>query len=174
MNSGHKVSLLLLASLLMGCDGVSDVDSYIAEVRARPPAPIEPLPEVKPFVPMTYKAGEERSPFIQPQPEQGSALAEVKPECRREEQDRAKEMLEQYGLENLAMTGTMGLKGQLWALVTTPDGQVVKVGLDQHMGLNNGRVIRISRNALDLIETVPDGKGCWVTRDTRLAMAGTN
>ncbi|MEW7866233.1 pilus assembly protein PilP [Aeromonas diversa] len=174
MNSGHKVSLLLLASLLMGCDGVSDVDSYIAEVRARPPAPIEPLPEVKPFVPMTYKAGEERSPFIQPQPEQGSALAEVKPECRREEQDRVKEMLEQYGLENLAMTGTMGLKGQLWALVTTPDGQVVKVGLDQHMGLNNGRVIRISRNGLDLIETVPDGKGCWVTRDTRLAMAGTN
>ena len=42
------VGLLLSLS---GCnDDTSDLSSYMAEVKARVPAPIEPIPEMKPYV----------------------------------------------------------------------------------------------------------------------------
>ncbi|MGS3152584.1 pilus assembly protein PilP, partial [Aeromonas sanarellii] len=78
---------------------------------------------------------------------------------------------EQLPLASLSMKGSIGRQGQLWALINTPDGQAVRVGLNQHMGLDQGRVIKITKTHVDLMETVPDGKGCWVTRETQLAMA---
>lgn len=168
-----RVGAVALLLLLGGCDSAGDVDTYIAEVRARAPEPIDPLPEGRPFEPLPYEGDNLRNPFSQPRPEQVATMTELKPECRQEAQDRPREALEKYGLENLKMTGTLGTQGALWALVSTPDGKVIKVGLSQRMGLNNGKVIRISREAVDLVETVPDGKGCWVTRDTQLAMANT-
>ena len=47
----------------------------------------------------------------------------------------------------------------------------MRVGLNQYMGLDQGRIIKITNTHVDLMETVPDGKGCWVTRETQLAMA---
>ncbi|MDO2949095.1 pilus assembly protein PilP [Aeromonas simiae] len=166
-------SLFIAMSLgLAGCNPHSDIDDYITEVRARPAQPIAPLPEVSPFIPLAYQATQQRSPFIQPKPEQGSALVVLKPECR-PLPPREKEKLELYGLEHLTMAGTLAKQGQLWALVGTPDGQVIKVGLNRFMGLNHGKVVRIGKDAIELLETIPDGKGCWVTRDTRLAMTNT-
>lgn len=133
----------------------------------------EPLPEIKPFSPMPYRLSEQRSPFITPQPETSSAKvdAKVKPDCAQIVANREKEVLERYSLGNLIMQGSLGQQGQLWALVRTPDGQSIRVGLNQYMGLDQGRVIRITDTSVDLIETVPDGKGCWVTRETQLSMA---
>ncbi len=85
--------------------------------------------------------------------------------------DREKEVLENYSLASLSMHGSLGKAGQLWALISTPDGKSIRVGLNQYMGLDQGRVIKITPTAVDLLETIPDGKGCWVTRETQLAMA---
>ena len=54
--------------------------------------------------------------------------------------------------------------GAVVGIDQNPDGQAVRVGLNQHMGLDQGRVIKITNTHVDLMETVPDGKGCWVTR----------
>ena len=169
----RMICVLLPVCLLTACGGQDDMDNYVAQTKARQPVPIEPLPEIKPFSPMAYHLSDQRSPFIAPQPEASSAKvdAKVKPDCAQIVANREKEVLESYSLASLIMQGSLGKQGQLWALIRTPDGQSVRVGLNQHMGLDQGRVIRITDTYVDLIETVPDGKGCWVTRETQLAMA---
>ncbi|MGY3921753.1 pilus assembly protein PilP [Aeromonas jandaei] len=171
-----RICWLLPALLLAGCGGQEDMDSYIADVKARPPIPIEPLPELKPFSPMHYQQQELRSPFMMPQPEASSGAensAKLKPDCAQVVSAREKEVLENYSLASLSMQGSLAKAGQLWALIRTPDGQSMRVGLNQYMGLDQGRVIKITDTAVDLLETIPDGKGCWVTRETQLAMANT-
>ncbi|MGN5137728.1 pilus assembly protein PilP [Aeromonas sp. 164P] len=170
----RRICWLLPALLLAACNGQEDMDSYVAQTKAKPPIPIEPLPELKPFAPMQYQQRELRSPFMTPQPEAkvGSAnTAKNLPDCAQTLMEREKEVLENYSLASLSMHGSLGKAGQLWALISTPDGKSMRVGLNQHMGLDQGRVIKITDTAVDLLETIPDGKGCWVTRETQLAMA---
>ncbi|TNI62694.1 pilus assembly protein PilP [Aeromonas media] len=166
------IGLLLPVLLLTACGGQEDMDEYVQQTKARKPIPIEPLPEIKPFSPMAYQHSDQRSPFIEPQPETSSRVdAKTKPDCAQIVASREKEVLERYSLASLSMKGSIGKQGQLWALIRTPDGQAVRVGLNQYMGLDQGRVIKITNTHVDLMETVPDGKGCWVTRETQLAMA---
>lgn len=49
----RRICWLLPALLLAACGGQEDMDSYVAQTKARPPIPIEPLPELKPFAPCT-------------------------------------------------------------------------------------------------------------------------
>jgi len=170
----RRICWLLPALLLVACGGQEDMDSYVAETKARPPVPIEPLPELKPFAPMLYQQRDLRSPFMVPQPEAsvgGGTNAKTQPDCAQAVVAREKEVLENYSLASLSMHGSLGKAGQLWALISTPDGKSMRVGLNQYMGLDQGRVIKITDTAVDLLETIPDGKGCWVTRETQLAMA---
>ena len=170
--SMRVIGLLLPVLLLTACGGQEDMDEYVQQTKARKPTPIEPLPEIKPFSPMAYQHSDQRSPFIEPQPETSSRVdAKTKPDCAQIVANREKEVLERYSLASLSMKGSIGKQGQLWALIRTPDGQAVRVGLNQYMGLDQGRVIKITNTHVDLMETVPDGKGCWVTRETQLAMA---
>ncbi len=170
--SMRVIGLLLPVLLLTACGGQEDMDEYVQQTKARKPIPIEPLPEIKPFSPMAYQHSDQRSPFIEPQPETSSRVdAKTKPDCAQIVASREKEVLERYSLASLSMKGSIGKQGQLWALIRTPDGQAVRVGLNQYMGLDQGRVIKITNTHVDLMETVPDGKGCWVTRETQLAMA---
>ncbi|EKB17695.1 pilus assembly protein PilP [Aeromonas veronii] len=170
----RRICCLLPALLLAACGGQEEMDSYIAQIKARPPVPIEPLPQLKPFSPMHYQQRDLRSPFMMPQPEASvgrASASQVKPDCAQVMMDREKEVLENYSLASLSMHGSLGKAGQLWALISTPDGKSIRVGLNQYMGLDQGRVIKITPTAVDLLETIPDGKGCWVTRETQLAMA---
>ena len=170
--SMRVIGLLLPVLLLTACGGQEDMDEYVQQTKARQPIPIEPLPEIKPFSPMAYQHSDQRSPFIEPQPETSSRVdAKTKPDCAQIVASREKEVLERYSLASLSMKGSIGKQGQLWALIRTPDGQAVRVGLNQYMGLDQGRIIKITNTHVDLMETVPDGKGCWVTRETQLAMA---
>ncbi|MGL4357003.1 MAG: pilus assembly protein PilP [Aeromonas popoffii] len=169
----RMICVLLPVCLLTACGGQDEMDNYVAQTKARQPVPIEPLPEIKPFSPMAYHLSDQRSPFIAPLPEASSAKvdAKMKPDCAQMVVNREKEVLESYSLASLSMQGSLGKQGQLWALIRTPDGRSVRVGLNQHMGLDQGRVIRITDTYVDLIETISDGKGCWVTRETQLGMA---
>ncbi|MGL5289878.1 MAG: pilus assembly protein PilP [Aeromonas sp.] len=164
----------LVALLLTACGSEQDMDTYLAQVKARPAVPIEPLPVLKPFSPMHYQQRELRSPFMKPQPEVsigGQPTGTSPAKCTQTVKDRAKEALEHYSLASLQMNGSLGKAGQLWALIRTPDGQSMRVGLNQYIGLDQGRVIKITDSAVNLLETIPDGKGCWITRETQLAMA---
>ncbi|WP_375057277.1 pilus assembly protein PilP [Zobellella sp. DQSA1] len=157
--------------VLTACIEESDLQPYVAEVRARPATPPEPLPEMNEYVPEAYRPGSERSPFVEPQPENLTSPASVGGACAQPEARASRTALEQHSLDNLSLRGTLGDGRGLWALVRTQDGVTHRIGMGQRMGLYHGEVIGITDSVVTLKEYIPDGKGCWETRETRLTLS---
>lgn len=116
--------------ILLGCYGVawgigltgcsdpdfSDLNKYIAEVKARPKSAIEPLPEIKVVEPFLFNGENLRDPFTAvaeniednlPENFEGSG---IKPDPLHQKED-----LENYPLDALRMVGTINLNATLWA-----------------------------------------------------------
>ena len=61
---GRTALALAATVLLSACGGdLSDLEQYIAEVKARPAEPIPPIPPVKTYTPYVYEGIVGRDPF---------------------------------------------------------------------------------------------------------------
>ena len=152
---------LLLAVLMVGCAGdTSDLQEYIAEVKQRPGGRIEPLPQIKPYEGLRYRADDRRSPFV---PEQRAA-ASASPKGPKPVENRNKEYLEQFPLDTLSMVGTLVRENQTYALVQTADRLVHRVVPGNYIGQNDGRIVSIDESGIQVEELVPDGIGGFFKR----------
>ena len=171
MIRGSLLGFLTLA-LLTGCagDDISDLQQYAAEVKAREPGPIEPLPEIKQIETFVYEADDRRSPFSL-----GSGvLAEdsVKPASGiAPDPLRRKEELEQFPLDTIRMVGSLEQDESMWALVTSKEGTLYRVRAGNYMGLNHGQITRIAEDRIELTEIVPDGTSGWQERQASVALS---
>ena len=163
------ISGLLICLPLTGCggDNLSDLRSYVQEVKARPKGKIGPLPEIKPPETYTYSATALRDPFTPSQTEAPAPLAnKLTPDVNRQ-----KEVLEEYPLDALKMVGTVENNNETWSLVRAPDGIIYRVKPNNYMGQNFGKIVAISDESIDLIETIEDGQGGWLERPASLALS---
>lgn len=164
--------LALLTALLGGCggEGAADLESYVEQVRARDPGPIQPLPEIKQLSTFIYEPGDRRDPFVmdtrgdeQPATTPGSGLA---PDPR-----RRKEELEGYALDALRMVGTLEQHGTRWGLIRSPNGILHRVRVGNYLGTNNGQIVSISEEAIQVNEIVAEGPGEWRERPAAVALS---
>ena len=72
------------------------------------------------------------------------------------------------------MRGTLGELGITWALVEASDSTLHRVAVGNYLGLYNGRITDVNQNNVKVIELIPDGAGCWVERETVVAMVDSN
>jgi type IV pilus assembly protein PilP len=148
-----------------GCSrGMSDLEAYIAEVRARPGGRIEPLPEIRTYETFAYEAGDARSPFVPDMPSADRADG-VRPDT-----DRRREHLEGFPLDTLRMVGTLTLGGQLYGLVQTSDRLIHRVVTGNYLGQNDGRIVSITDTEIRLLEIIPDGLGGYVERAASIGL----
>ncbi len=167
----NKLLILFLSScVLAGCDQNSDLQTYVAQVKSKPAQPIDPLPTITPYEPMKFTAQNSRNPFIDPKPEQGQVVTKAKLKCIQPDLTRTREELEQYSLDNLVMKGTLADSSNLWGLVLSPGGIVYRVSPGQYMGLNHGKITKITKSDIEIVEMIPDGSGCWNNRTTTLTL----
>lgn len=163
------VPMLLLA--LAGCGGsnLDDLVAYTEAVKARPPGPLEPLPEVRQVDTFVYEPGNRRDPFVM---DDRSALAASPRASAGPAPDplRRKEELEQFTLDSLRMVGTLEQDDTRWGLVTTPEGVLHRVRVGNYMGKNNGQIVQILENEIRLTELVDDGPGGWREQPAGLAL----
>lgn len=163
-----------LVALLGGCtqeSGFSDLDRFMEETRAKPRGHVEPLPEFQAYEAFTYSAADRRAPFEPPIDVQLTMLDEPPDTTVEPDLDRPKEVLENFGLTELAMVGTLsGMDGNLYALVEDADGGIHRVRRGNYMGTNYGRIVGISETRVELMEIVPNGQGGWVERPRSLSM----
>jgi type IV pilus assembly protein PilP len=142
---------------LVGCDSRIDaVNQQMADIRNQPPLPIEPAPVFTPVPLFNYAAHQLKSPFMP-----SSLAAELKIMAGRvyPNLNRQPQPLESYALEALNMKGSMrGKANETIALIQTPDGQIERVQVGSYLGMNQGRIIKISPTQIDLVEIVPDGR----------------
>ena len=161
-----------LLLVLAGCArGVTDtpgdapnLQKWVADVRARPAEPLEPLPVMQQFETFEYAAQGLRDPFSDAwiNQEGGNAL--------RPDPDRRKEPLEAFPLDSLDMVGTIGRGAGAVALVMGPDKVTYRVRPGVYLGQSDGRVTSVHEDGIELIELVPDGAGGWLERPASLAL----
>ena len=168
--------LLVLPALLSlaacGSRDFNDLDEFMAEKRARPGGIIAPIPTFKAYEAFSYGATRLRSPFDRPievrEITQLQSVSTVKPD-----ENRAKEFLEQFTFDSLAMVGTLERDGEDWALVRDPDGGIHRVQIGNYLGRNHGKIVELTENYLAVVEIVSDGTSeGWVERPRTIELSG--
>lgn len=163
------VTGLLVCLPLAGCGGDNhdDLRNYVQEVKARPKGAIEPLPQIRPQETFAYSATDLRDPFTPPQKEVVTPTAnKLTPDINRQ-----KEVLEAYPLDALKMVGTVNRDNQTWSLVRAPDGIIYRVQQSNYLGQNYGKILSISEDSIELVETIEDGQGGWLERPASLVLS---
>ncbi|HFC53333.1 MAG TPA: pilus assembly protein PilP [Gammaproteobacteria bacterium] len=163
--------LLLAAAGLTGCanDNVDDLVSYVAEIRETRKGVVKPLPPQVREEGFRYQASRLRDPFMTPNGLQAMAdkrkNSSIHPDMNRE-----REPLEAYQLDTLRMVGSIQKGNTLLALIQAPDGVIHQVRENNYLGRNHGRVKALSRDGIELVETIPDGMGGWMERPAQLSL----
>ena len=169
----YKILLgILTFSSLVGCDSRIDaVNQRMAEIRNEPAAAIEPAPIFSPVPLFNYAAHQLKSPFMP-----SSLAAELRVMAGKQVYpnfNRQPQPLESYALESLNMKGSMrGKNNTTVALIQTPDRQIERVQVGSYLGVNQGRIVKISPTQIDLVEIVPDGREGYVERPRTLVLIG--
>jgi type IV pilus assembly protein PilP len=166
-----RLAWLSLSLLLAGCGGdqMAELEGYVQSVLARPPGPIEPVPEIKPVDTFVYEPADRRDPFV---PDAQSAPEEVVTQSNglAPDPNRRKEELETYPLDSLRMVGTLDIERERWGLVRTKEGILHRVRVGNYLGQNNGQIVSIANDAIQLTEIVSDAPGQWRERAASLAL----
>ncbi|MGJ8669371.1 MAG: pilus assembly protein PilP [Oceanococcus sp.] len=155
---------------------MSDLQSYIADVKARKSSAIDPIPQMQPYEPYAYSRAEDRSPFEPIAKDEPSTVeaAMVPPNSLRPDLSRNREPLEEFPLDGIRLLGTLEIRQQIFALLSAPDGIVHRATYGDHMGQNFGKIVSISDAQIQLEEIVPDGFGGYVKRMALVALSEEN
>ncbi|MDW3096019.1 MAG: pilus assembly protein PilP [Gammaproteobacteria bacterium] len=158
---------------LSGCtEGTSDLEAWVADVKARPQQGVEPLPEVIPYKTFAYNKSDKRDPFdasiFRPKIGQTAPkhFSSITPDS-----NRVPEYLESFPLDTLRMVGTMQQDEQTWALIKTPDNTIQRVLEGNYLGQNNGKIISVADDEVELAEIIPDEFGGWRERSSSIALS---
>ncbi|MFC3550839.1 pilus assembly protein PilP [Lysobacter cavernae] len=141
-----------------------NLEKWIAEVKARPAPPLDPLPVMQQFETFEYAAHALREPFSTAFTDEGGSGGP------RPDSVRRKQTLEQFPLDSLDMVGTLGQGGGVVALVMAPDKVTYRVQSGVYMGQSDGRVTAVFEDRIELVELVPDGAGGWLERPATVAL----
>lgn len=165
---------IFCAVLALACTGctepMSELETYLGNVKKRTPPPIEPLPPMRSFKTHVYVPS--RDPFLSgDEDELDLGLAEDdSADPLRPDMDRPRELLESFPLDALDMVGTMGEGEAMEALIKDPDGVVHRVRTGNWLGQNHGQIRGIYEDSIALEERVQDPTGRWERRSTSVAL----
>ncbi|RJS94301.1 pilus assembly protein PilP [Salinisphaera sp. Q1T1-3] len=150
---------------LAGCgdSNHTDLETYVARIKARKSPPLDPMPDIVEYKPYTYVPAGRRSPFAPPEPVRQTRSSQIHPDL-----DRPLDPLEQFPLDALSLVGTIAVNGTTYALIQAPDGVVHRVGPGTHIGRNYGQINHIDRRGVALTEIVADGNGGYIKRHAQL------
>lgn len=167
------LSALAAMLLLSGCgdSDVQEVRAWMKQTDANTKVKVQPIAEPKTFIPYAYNRKDELDPF-----NPNKLLAELAKQVAASggsglhpDTNRRKELLETYPLDTIKMVGTIEKKGVVHAVLQV-DRAVHQVVVGQHLGQNDGRVISINENTVNIREIVQDATGDWVERMSKLEL----
>ncbi len=181
MDFNKAIACIFVCLLSSGCVSrdISDLESQVSEIMARPGGRIEPLPEIKPYEAYAYESGklDARDPFNlfyameKPTIDENTNVDDgLTEEMEKEIKLRNREELEHFELDGLRMVGTIDNEDNNWAIVLDPDGVVHRVKVGNYIGTNIGKITNIYEDRIELREIVQDSSGRWEERAAALAL----
>lgn len=166
---------LSLFGVLCGCGSSSedDIRKWMAEERNQTRPKVAPIPAPKQFKPEAYTNAAALEPFSNQKLTQAlrrdSAQVAANGALVAPELARRKEPMESFPVDSMALVGSIIKAGQPVALVKV-DNLLYQVKLGSYLGLNFGRVMKISETEVTLREIVQDAVGEWVERVATLQL----
>lgn len=167
----NKLILTVLLSLFLSACGRenTDLSQFIESTKSKHLGSVQPLPQFKPYQNFTYSASDLRDPFEQAfeaeETEEGQIISGLRPDSQ-----RPKEPLESFPLDTLRMVGTLVQNNITWGLVKDPNNVVHRIQTGNYAGQNEGQIITVNEQQLDIIEIITDGLGGFIERSASLAI----
>ncbi len=132
---------------------------------------VDPLPQVRPYEPVPYKAENDVDPFrpgrIEVVVQKDGVLATTG--TRGPDTDRPKEPLEAFPLESIQMVGSLTQGRETFGLVKAGPN-LYRVRKGNYMGQNFGIITGIDESQIGLKELIQEGSGEWVERASALQL----
>jgi len=163
---------LLLSLSIFSCVEVKidDLNQFVVETKSKVYPINDKIPELKKIDALAYTGSEGRNPFTEPKAEVVAPTKNAPKSCPQPNFKRKKQALEMYSLDNLIMRGTLLINEELWALVQVSGGEIHKVRPGYYLGLNHGKVLKITKAKIELLELASDRDGCWQERITQITL----
>jgi len=164
------ISVTFGSLFLSACteQGMRDLEAYVREIKSQKKGTIPPLPEFKQYKMFSYEAMDVRDPFIPVVDVE--VVTKIGYSGPTPDENRIKEALESFSLDTLRMMGTMEQGDTHWVLIQDPDGLLHRLTVGNHLGLNNGEIISMSDERIEILELVPDGNA-WQQRNAGIALS---
>ncbi|WP_435236146.1 pilus assembly protein PilP [Psychromonas sp. PT13] len=164
--------LLLMTLPLYSCVEVKvdDLEEFVVKTKSQVYPINDKVPTLKKIEALSFDKAEGRNPFSEPKAEVPVAVANTPKSCPQPNFDRKKHPLETYSLDNLSMRGTLTIDNKLWALVKVSGGELYKVKPGDYLGLNYGKVLKITTSKVEILELAADKDGCWQERITQIML----
>lgn len=168
----HPLTLLVVlggAALLSACShSMTDLETWVTEVKARKSRQIDPIPQMKQYEAFAYVGENRRDPFVaspgETRPNDSGELSSLRPDL-----NRSKEPLEEFPIDALRLVGVVTFNAKTYAMVKAPDSVIHRVTIGDHLGQNYGRINKVSEAEVGLTEIIPDGFGGYIERPAALA-----
>ncbi len=168
----HTLKLLAVlgsAALLSACShSMTDLETWVTEVKARKSRQIDPIPQMKQYEAFAYVGENRRDPFVaspgETRPNDSGELSSLRPDL-----NRSKEPLEEFPIDALRLVGVVTFNAKTYAMVKAPDSVIHRVTIGDHLGQNYGRINKVSEAEVGLTEIIPDGFGGYIERPAALA-----
>jgi len=163
-----KAGLMLALSItLISCSNDdTDLHEFIEKTRSKHLGSVQPLPQFKPYQNFIYSASDLRDPFEAAfQVEEEEETSGLRPDSQ-----RPKEPLENFPMDTLRMVGILQQHDQTWGLIKDPQNVVHRVQVGNYAGQNEGQIVSVSEDKIELIEIIPDGLGGYIERNATLGI----
>ena len=162
-----------MAALLAACgsNDQEDLQQWMASQRANTKPRVTPLTAPKDFTPQAYVGEGEYDPFSPGKLTQAlrrdsnqtaSNAALIAPELA-----RRKEELESVPLDTMRMVGYLDKASGPSALLRV-NNLIYPVKIGNYLGMNYGKIVKITETAIELREIVQDSSGDWMERRATL------
>ena len=166
----RRALVMAMGLFVAACGGGEhqDLKEELKKLSADLRGKVPPLPVVKPYEPVPYKAFDLPDPFgsakIELVTKTASGGGGLKPDL-----NRPKEPLEAFPLESVKVVGVLQQSKQIFALVRA-DASIYRVKVGNYMGQNFGLVTGITESQVQLRELVQDASGDWAERVSTLQL----
>jgi len=168
----RRLIILFMTLPLFACieADVEDLTTFVAEAKSRTYPINDKVPTLKKIDALAFTQDSARNPFSEPQAEIVMPVVNAPKSCPQPNFERRKQALEMYSLDNLIMRGTLNVDDDTWGLVQVSGGELHRVRIGYYLGLNHGKVLKVTKNEIELLELAADMDGCWQERFTQIAL----
>lgn len=166
-----KLSLfaLGLGAVLSGCSNqLEKTSSELNMIELSPAVVVDKIPEFSSVQMANYEVGHLRNPFFSETMQ--NIIKSIGESRVTVDLNRKRGPLEAFDISLFQMPGVFKKQGVLSALVQTPDGDVVVVKVGDYLGLNYGRITKISNTNIEVMEAIPDGLGGYLGQPVSLTV----